>query len=133
MTDNTRLERMFRAHGKIKAVLAAKAKAFKEDTAPLKEKMELIEAGLIKMMNETGSSLLSVPHVARCIPKVSTYPSCKDWDALWTHVQETGNFDLVTRRLSSKAIKDYMDNHAGSLPPGVTVHVERGVTVTRQN
>lgn len=133
MTDNTRLERMFRAHGKIKALLAAKAKAHAEDTAPLKEKMKLIEAGLVKMMNETGSSLLSVPHVARCIPKVSTFPSCKDWSALWTHVKETGNFDLVTRRLSSKHVKEYMESHGDALPPGVTVHVERGVTVTRQN
>lgn len=131
--DEQRLERMFRAHGKIKAILAEKARNYKEDTDPLKEKLELIETGLLKIMNEVGTSLLSVPHVARCVPKVSTFPSCKDWDALWTHVQETGNFDLVTRRLSSKAIKEYMDAHDGNLPPGVTVHVERGVTVTRQN
>lgn len=131
MPDNTRLERMFRAHAKIKATLAAKNKAHTDDCRPLKDTMELIENGLIKMMNEIGSSQLSVKGVARCVPKVSTFPSCKDWDALWTHVVETGNFDLVTRRLSSKAIKDYMANHDDALPPGVTIHVERGVTVTR--
>ena len=133
MTNNMRLEKMFRAHAKIKAMLAAKSKAHAENVKPLKDTMELIENGLLKMMNEIGTSQLSVKGVARCVPKVSTFPSCKDWDALWTHVVETGNFDLVTRRLSSKAIKDYMANHDDALPPGVTIHVERGVTVTRQN
>ena len=133
MTDNTRLERMFRAHAKIKASIALKNKAHSDDIKPLKDTMELIENGLLKMMNEVGTSQLSVKGVARCIPKVSTFPSCKDWDALWTHVVETGNFDLVTRRLSSKAVKDYMATHEDALPPGVTIHVERGVTVTRQN
>lgn len=131
--DNTRLEKMFRAHAIIKARLAEAAREHKEKTAPLSEKLVLIEAGLLKMMNEIGTSQLKVPHVAYCVPKISTFPSCKDWSALWTHVVETGNFDLVTRRLSSKAIKGYMEANDGALPPGVTVHVERGVTVTRQN
>lgn len=133
MSENPRLERMFRAHGKIKSLLAEKAAAHAAETKPLKAKLELIEAGLLKMLNDTGSSSLSVPHVARCTTKVSTFPSCKDWDALWTHVQSTGNFDLVTRRLSSKAIKEYMAANEDALPPGVTIHVERGVTVTRQS
>ena len=131
MTDD-RLARMFKAHAKIKALLAAKAKAHKEDTAPLKDKQELIENGLLKMMNDIGTDQLKVKGLAYCIPKVSTFPSCKDWDALWTHVVATGNFDLVTRRLSSKAIKEYMTANNDALPPGVHIHVERGVTVTRQ-
>ena len=132
MPENTRLEKMFRAHAKIKAKMAEKNKAHSDDIKPLKDTMELIENGLIKMMNEIGTSQLSVKGVGYCIPKVSTFPSCKDWDALWTHVVETGNFDLITRRLSSKAIKDYMAANNDALPPGVTIHVERGVTVTRK-
>ncbi len=75
MADDTRLERMFRAHAKIKALLAAKAKAYKEDCAPAKDTLELIENGLLKMMNEIGTDQLKVKGVAYCIPKVSTFPS----------------------------------------------------------
>lgn len=132
MTED-RLARMFRAHGAIKAKMAENVRKFKEEQDPLKQKLALIETGLLKMLQETGSSLLSVKGLARVIPKNKTMPNCKDWSALWTHVIETGNFDLVTRRLSSKHIQEYMDNHGGDLPPGVTVHVERGVSVTRQN
>lgn len=131
MTD--KLERMFRAHANIKAKLAAQAKAAKDAAAPLKASLETIETGLLQMMNDIGSDQLKVKGLAIAIPTEKVMPNCKDWQALWTHVTETGNFDLVARRLSSKHVKEFMDTHDNNLPPGIVIHVERGVSVRRQN
>ena len=132
-TPQERLGQMFRAHRNIKARLAGIAKQAKEDSAPLKAALEMIETGLAKALVDSGSSLLKVKGLARVIPTKETRPNCKDWPSLYTHIVETGNFDLVTRRLSSKGVTDYMAAHGNALPPGVTIFVERGVTVTREN
>jgi hypothetical protein len=129
----SKLERMFRAHANIKAKRTELSKAHKEVDGPLKKKLELIETALLQMMNEIGTSQLKVTGVAIAIPKTKVMPNCKDWQGLWTHIIKTGNFDLMARRLSSTGVRDYMDAHEGELPPGIVTHIERGVTVTRQN
>ena len=132
-TPQDRLGQMFRAHSNIKAKIAKIAKAKKEETAPLKIALEMIETGLAKALVDSGSSLLKVKGLARVVPTKKTMPNCKDWPSLYTHIVETGNFDLVQRRLSSTGVTDYMTAHGDALPPGVTIFVERGVTVTREN
>ena len=132
-TPQDQLASLLRAHGNIKAKLAAKAKAHKEANKPLKAALELVETGLARALQDSGSSLLKVKGLARVVPTKKTCPNCKDWPALYTHIVETGNFDLVQRRLSSTGVTDFMDTHDKALPPGVTIHVERGVTVTREN
>ena len=133
VTPQVKLASMFRAHRNIKAKIAAIAKAKKEETTPLKVALEMIETGLAKALADSGSSLLKVKGLARVIPTKKTMPNCKDWPSLYTHIVETGNFDLVQRRLSSTGVTDYMAAHEDALPPGVTIFVERGVTVTREN
>ena len=132
MTDD-KLARMFRAHANIKAKLAAQAKEAKDAAAPLKAGLVTIETAMLKMMNDIGTDQLKVTGLGIVLPVEKVMPNCKDWQALWTHVAETGNFDLVARRLSSKHVKEFMDTHDGNLPPGVTIFVERGVSVRRQN
>lgn len=132
-TPQDKLAQMFRAHANIKAKLAVRAKKHKEGNKPLNAALEMIETGLAKALQDSGSSLLKVKGLARVVPKKKTMPNCKDWPALYTHIVETGNFDLVQRRLSSTGVTDYMAAHEKALPPGITIHVERGVTVTREN
>ena len=43
--------------------------------------------------------------------------NCADWNVLQKHIRDTGEFDIVQRRLSSVACRDRDSN--GELPPGV--------------
>lgn len=40
-----------------------------------------------------------------------------DWPTLYAHLQQTGEFDLLTRTLSSTAVAER--DKAGTLPPGI--------------
>lgn len=42
-----------------------------------------------------------------------------DWDALYAQVQQTGAFEMLHKRLSDGAVKDYLEVNGGALPNGV--------------
>ena len=61
-----------------------------------------------------------------------TMPGFEDKTQTMQFIKETGNVELLQQRLSSTAVKEYMDNNNGQLPPGVKVVVERTVTIRRK-
>jgi hypothetical protein len=132
-TPQEQLARLFRAHANIKARQAEANKKHKEANDKLNSALNLIETALMKSLEESGSSQLKVPGLAIAIPTKKIMPNCKDWPALWTFMKQTDNFDLVPRRLSATGVKEYMAAHDDALPPGIVIHVERGVSVRRQN
>ena len=132
MTDapiNPKLERMLGAYMKIRDARGELKRTFEEKDGELKRKHALIEAGLMKMMQESGSENLTVRGIGMAYLTTKTFTKGKDWDALWKYIEESGNLDLLQRRLSSRAVQEYMDANEGELPPGVDVSQERAVVV----
>lgn len=43
----------------------------------------------------------------------------KDWDAVWKHIQKTGDFNLLQKRLNDKAAKEMIEG--GDALPGVAM------------
>jgi hypothetical protein len=62
-------------------------------------------------MRRVGSTLGDADMVAQV-----TY-NASDWPALYAHIQKTGEFDLLYKRISSKAAGDRDSNN--ELPPGI--------------
>jgi len=127
------LEKMFKAHGALKAERALLTKNFNEKDAELKHKVEVIETALLKIMNDTGTDQLKVAGLGVAFRTERVLPNASDWNAVFNHVQETGNFDLLQKRLASGGVKDYMETHDGDTPPGISITIERGVSVRRQS
>ena len=50
--------------------------------------------------------------------KTNPVPQVEDWDALYTYIKKTGDFDLLHRRLANKAVEDRWENNKEI--PGVT-------------
>ena len=59
-------------------------------------------------------------------------PTANDWDKFHEWVYETRNAEFFFRRIKTDAVKDYMDQHDGAAPPGVSVFSKYGVTVRRK-
>ena len=131
--EDSKLARLLRAHAKIKAQKAEASRVHKKEETRLKGLLATVETALLGQLNESGSDSLKIVGLGMVLRTKKVLPSCRDWGAFWTHVLETGDTDLVQRRLSSTAISGYMEDNEDKLPPGVTIHVERGVTVRRQS
>jgi len=126
---NPQLGRMLGAYLKIRDARAVLKRKYEEEDNTLQRKLGLIEAALMKIMQETGSENLTVKGTGMAYLTTKTFTKGKDWDALWKYIEESGNLDLLQRRLSSRAVQEYMDANGGELPPGVDVSQERAVVV----
>jgi len=88
------------------------AEALKRDEDALKEATNALEALLLTHnMRGVKSTLGSADIVDKVVYNV------EDWTPFYAHVQRTGEFDLLYKRVGQKAVADRDSNNA--LPPGV--------------
>jgi len=84
----------------------------------LKDEESRAEATLIKEMREQQLTAIGGRLVRLTIPTTPEYvPAVKDWDALYKHVLQTGDFSLLHKRVGTSACKERWD--AGEEVPGI--------------
>lgn len=124
------VQKMVKAYIKIRDKRSEIKKAFEEQDKALKEKLELIEAEMLRQMQESG--IESVKTAAGTFYRQEEItPTGADWDAFFTWVRENDAFDALERRIKKGFIKEYMEAHEGGIPPGVSVYREYVVRVRR--
>jgi len=105
-----------------------------EKCVKIQEQMDRLNAEILKHLHE--HSLESVKTEAgTAFKKEELKPSVKDWGAYdtWLADQGVSPSDGYEKRVSRKFVTDYMDQHEGAMPAGVSVHREYVVTVRRSN
>lgn len=103
----------------------------KATIAEFKAQMANAEAYLLNMMNETGQSNAGFA-AGTVIVSTKTQPNLKDKGALINYIKQTGQVELLQARVSSTAVKEFMDANNNQLPPGVEVTTTREVSVRRK-
>ena len=126
---NPTLKRLLGAYMKLRSKRSQLSRQFKEADSKLKDVMSQIEVQLMRMMKDIGSDNLSIKGTAIAYMTTKTYTKGKDWDALWKYIEESGNIDLLARKINAKAVQEYRDVNDDALPPGVDVYTEREIVV----
>lgn len=102
---------------------------YEERDGELKVKLEKLEVFLLRNLDSVGANSMNTDHGTAYISE-DVRASCGDWDAFWSMIQQTGRFDMLEKRVSSKAVREFKEE-TGDLPPGVSIHSERVVRVRR--
>lgn len=104
---------------------------FKAAVAEIDAQMHNAEMYLLNQLNESGIDRMGTA-AGTVMVNVKTLPGFEDRVAFNEFVRQTGAIELLQARLSSTAVKEFMDSHAGQLPPGVKVTTERSVQIRRK-
>lgn len=90
--------------------------AIDKKAAELKEYEEGLKDTIIAKFREGEINALGA---ANGLVKMSTLiePVALDWPVLWKHIQDTGDFSLLHKRLTNAAVKEQWE--AGVMIPGV--------------
>lgn len=108
----------------------ALVKAHKEAVKTLDLQLGMLEGEFNARMNVEGVDQISSP-VATVYYQSSARYKCNDWDAFLNYAEATGKAELMQRRLSSKAMKEHIEENDGVLPPGITAETYRDVRVRK--
>lgn len=114
----------------IKDKIAELAAQHKELIAPLEAQLARGEAWLQDFLNSTGQNSAKTDAGTAFI-KVNTRHSVADKGAFEEFVTSTGELGLIEMRVSSSGVKQYMEDHDGELPPGITTSASRSVQIRR--
>lgn len=79
----------------------------------------------LSVSENTGAAGLR--YRAQVVPKRE--PTVEDWSKLWTHIQMTGEFDLLQKRVATTAVKERWE--AGVDLPGVGAVNVKDLSVTK--
>lgn len=119
------------AYLKCRRAKSAMSKVFEQNCNVLDAEMERLGGLMMDFLNANGMDSAKCKHgTFYKTPKVR--PQVADWTAFYKWIREHDAFEFLHKRVSSEAVKTYMDDHkddAQGLPPGVTVLKEYEVTV----
>ena len=128
---NPLLERMLRAYINIRDTRSKLKREFESTDNEMKKQADLLETQFLKMMQDSGSDNLTVRGLGQVIKSKKEQAQARDWNSIIEYIQESGDVEILQRRLALGRVKQYLDDNAGALPPGVDLTTEITVTVRR--
>jgi len=108
-------------------------KTFDTEYADLGEKLDRLNAELLRLMQNQNSDAIRT-EFGTVYRQEEIKPSCSDWSALdaWEKANPDINAsDILEKRVSKKFITEYMENNEGALPPGISIYREYVARVRR--
>ena len=110
---------------------ALKSKYEAEDKG-LKEQYERGEAWLMNELQTSGATGLKF-ECGSVIQSTTMQAAIGDWGALSRFIIENNEVDLLQHRVSTTALKSYLEVSGDKVPPGINVTNIRGITIRRKS
>lgn len=104
-------------------------KAYEADDAVLVDKMDKLEAWLLKTMQTVGTDQLKGAGNTAFV-SIRDVAKCDDWGTFWNFLAENKRLDMLEKRVSSKTVGEYLEEF-GELPPGISISREKRVNVRK--
>lgn len=99
--------------------VASMNKAHEEKVKPYNDAMETIANVLLASLNARGAE--STKTAAGTAYLSTTHRvNVSDRDALLSYVKQSGDLSMFTNAVSKEAVEEYMEQHEGQLPPGIS-------------
>ena len=96
----------------------------------LKQHEQLLDVLLLKKMDAEGLSR-TANGIASASINEDTVPEITDWEAVFEHINQTGDYSLMQRRMSSVAYKEVLK--LGEEVPGVKPRTVRRINFRNLN
>jgi hypothetical protein len=97
----------------------------------LEKEMDDIENKLVDALNSMNLDSMSTSN-ATIVRRISRHYSTTNWDDFYKIMAEYGAFGLLTQRIHSANMKQFLDEHPDIYPEGLNVDSRYAVTVRRK-
>lgn len=105
----------------------------KDELADITGKMNTISTELKKRILATGGDGIKSKEFGTASITETIKAGCSDWGEFTRFLKENEHDPLIflSKSLKSEAIKQYMDDNEGNLPPGVNIFKESKVSIRK--
>jgi len=124
-------EKLTRVYLKIRAKKAELAAAYKEQDAELTQQLDKVKSALLGYCKEQGVDSVKTSSGMFYRSVRSRYWT-SDWESMHKFVMENNVPELLEKRLSQTAVKQYLEENPDSLPAGLNVDSEYIISVRKK-
>lgn len=117
VTIATRIEQYLLLRKKRQAL----KEAYEAQEAPFAEMENLLSGLILRHLEAIGADNIKTKN-GTCYRSERSTASVSDKQAFMAHVKETGKFELLDCKANAPAVKAYVMEHQGHLPPGVNLN-----------
>lgn len=123
------VETVIQAFLKLREQRSQLKKAYDDEDALLKGKMDKLETWLMSQMQATGAKQLGST-AGTAYQQTVMKGNCSDWPTFWDWLAENKRFDMMEKRISIKSIQEYYQE-TNDMPPGINVSPELRVVIRK--
>lgn len=105
-------------------------KAFKLSLAKIKEYKDKLEGAIGTHLTRSGAESIKTAN-GTCFLSSKSSATIGDKQIFKDYVVQHQQFDLIDWKANATAVKDYIKEHDGMLPPGVNFSTEQTIRVNR--
>lgn len=128
MPKEMTVDKLIDAYLKLRNKKEALEASVKQKTEGITKLMTKLEQQLMQQCDEQGVDSFKTEHGTAFL-KETDYASVDDWDAVVAFVSGSQAFEFLTKKLNKIAVREYIEENDGELPPGMSYGMRRGLTV----
>lgn len=123
-------EKMVKAYIKMRDARSALSAEFEAKDKEIKEQMRIVEGFLLEACKRAGGNV-SIPNVGIVMRGVDTRYWTSDWESMHSFIKENDTLELLERRISQRAMGEFLKANPDKMPKGMNVESKYTVTVRR--
>ena len=132
MSEKSKQEQVVERMIAIRDARAALKAKYEAEDKKLKEQYERGEGWLLNELQSSGTTGLKF-ECGSVTQTTTMQASIGDWGALSRFIVENNEVDLLQHRVSTTALKTYLEAAGDKVPPGINVTNIRGITIRRKS
>lgn len=121
---------LVKAYIKMRDARSALSAEYEAKDKEIKDQMRIVEGYLLEACKRAGGNV-SIPGTGVVIRGVDTRYWTSDWEAMHNFVKENNALELLERRISQKAMGEFLKANPDKMPKGMNVESKYTVTVRR--
>ena len=96
----------------------------------LDDKLDRLKAVMLEELNRNNGDSVRTS-AGTFYRELVVIPTGSDWEKFYEFVKENDAFDALERRIKRTFVTDYMKDHDGAIPPGISVFRKYDVKVRK--
>lgn len=125
------VEKIISAFLKIRSAKEELTRGYEAQVAELDEQMTVLKQKLLEVCKDTGVTSLGTGNAIAYRTVKNRYWT-NDWPNFYNFLKDKGKLELLEKRIHQTNMKEFLEEHPDTRPPGLNIDSEYDITIKRR-
>ena len=125
------VEKIISTFLKIRSAKEELTRGYEAQVAELDEQMSVLKQKLLEVCKDTGVTSLGTGNAIAYRTVKNRYWT-NDWSNFYNFLKDKGKLELLEKRIHQTNMKEFLEEHPDTRPPGLNIDSEYDITIKRR-